>query len=54
VLSGSAPIHHIALTERAYTMANARRYPSLLVALYLELPLAWKIMGKQFLVIAKK
>jgi SAM-dependent methyltransferase len=37
-----------------YTMVNARRYPALLVALYLELPLAWKIMGKQFLVIAKK
>jgi SAM-dependent methyltransferase len=37
-----------------YTMVNARRYPSLLVSLYLAVPLAWKIMGKQFLVVARK
>jgi SAM-dependent methyltransferase len=37
-----------------YTMVNTRRYPLLLVSLYLMFPLAWKLMGKQFLVIAEK
>jgi len=37
-----------------YTMVNTRAYPMFLVALYLKFPLAWKVMGKQFLVIAKK
>jgi SAM-dependent methyltransferase len=37
-----------------YTMVNSRRYPTAFVSLYLKLPLAWKIMGKQFLVIARK
>lgn len=36
------------------TMVNRRRYPVLLVSLYLTFPLAWKIVGKQFLVVAKK
>lgn len=37
-----------------YTMVNTRVYPIFLVSLYLMFPLAWKVMGKQFLVIAKK
>lgn len=37
-----------------YTMVNRRRYPRAFVSLYLTFPLAWKIMGKQFLVIARK
>lgn len=37
-----------------YTMVNARRYPVALVSLYLMVPLAWKLMGKQFLVIGRK
>jgi SAM-dependent methyltransferase len=37
-----------------YTMVNSRAYPMFLVSLYLMFPLAWKFMGKQFLVIARK
>lgn len=37
-----------------YTMVNRRRYPRMFVSLYLAFPLAWKIIGKQFLVIARK
>lgn len=37
-----------------YTMVNSRQYPLALVTLYLLFPLAWKFMGKQFLVIARK
>ena len=36
-----------------YTMVNRRRYPRMFVSLYITFPLAWKIMGKQFLVIAR-
>jgi hypothetical protein len=37
-----------------YTMANTFRSPLLFIRLYVKLPLAWRIFGKQFLVIAKK
>jgi SAM-dependent methyltransferase len=37
-----------------YTMVNRRRYPQMFVSLYLKFPIAWKIIGKQFLVIARK
>jgi len=37
-----------------YTMVNSRRYPMLLVSCYLAVPLAWRMMGKQFLVMARK
>lgn len=37
-----------------YTMVNARPVPVGLIALYLRFPPAWKIMGRQFLVIASK
>jgi len=37
-----------------YTMVNKRRSPILLVKSYLRCPLAWKIFGRQFLVIARK
>lgn len=37
-----------------YTMVNKRRYPVLLVSAYLRFPPAWRIFGKQFLVIARK
>jgi SAM-dependent methyltransferase len=37
-----------------YTMARSPRYPLVLVRLYLRVPLAWRILGKQFLVVAKK
>jgi SAM-dependent methyltransferase len=35
-----------------YTMANAPQYPLILLRLYLALPLAWKILGRQFLLVA--
>jgi SAM-dependent methyltransferase len=37
-----------------YTMVNRRRFSALVVALYLKLPIAWKIFGKQFLVVGRK
>jgi SAM-dependent methyltransferase len=37
-----------------YTMQNAPRYPVFFVRLYLALPLAWKVFGAQFFVVAEK
>jgi len=37
-----------------FTMASGPQYPTFFIALYLRLPLAWRIFGKQFLVIGKK
>jgi SAM-dependent methyltransferase len=37
-----------------YRMDNTRRHPLLFVRLYLRIPLAWKFLGKQFLVVAGK
>lgn len=37
-----------------YSMSNGPAYPLLFLRLYLKLPLAWRILGRQFLVIARK
>lgn len=37
-----------------YTMATGPQYPVIFLAFYLRLPFAWRIFGKQFLVVAKK
>jgi SAM-dependent methyltransferase len=37
-----------------YTMSDGKEYPILALRAYLELPLAWRIFGKQFLVVASK
>jgi SAM-dependent methyltransferase len=37
-----------------YTMINAPSYPVILLRVYLALPLAWKLLGKQFLAVARK
>lgn len=37
-----------------FTMSEGLQYPTFFVAAYLRLPLAWRIFGKQFLVIGKK
>jgi SAM-dependent methyltransferase len=37
-----------------YTMVNRRHFPSIFVSLYLRLPVAWKLFGKQFLVVGRK
>jgi SAM-dependent methyltransferase len=37
-----------------YTMANGRRYPLAFLRAYLRLPLAWRIFGKQFLVVGRR
>jgi SAM-dependent methyltransferase len=37
-----------------YTMVNRRPIPVIFVNLYLEIPLAWRLFGKQFLVVAQK
>jgi len=34
-----------------YTMVNQPRYPSFMLRVYLRLPIAWKVFGKQFLVV---
>ncbi|MCZ6829956.1 MAG: class I SAM-dependent methyltransferase [Gammaproteobacteria bacterium] len=36
-----------------YSMSEGRNPPLFLVALYLRLPMAWKLFGKQFLVVAR-
>lgn len=37
-----------------FTMVNAPEYPPVFISLYLKLPLAWRIFGKQFVVVASK
>jgi len=37
-----------------FTMSEGLQYPIFFVAAYLRLPLAWRIFGKQFLVIGRK
>jgi SAM-dependent methyltransferase len=37
-----------------FTMAEGPQYPAFFVSAYLRLPFAWRIFGKQFLVIGKK
>lgn len=37
-----------------YTMVNKRPYPAAVVSLYLMFPIAWRVWGKQFLVIARR
>ena len=37
-----------------YTMVNAPRYPPFFIRVYLAVPFIWKLLGKQFLVTAKK
>ena len=37
-----------------YTMSDGPQYPTAFLRLYLRLPLAWKLMGRQFLVVAQK
>jgi SAM-dependent methyltransferase len=37
-----------------YTMVNQLEYPLFMLSLYLKLPLAWRLFGKQFLIIAQR
>jgi SAM-dependent methyltransferase len=37
-----------------YTMATGPRYPTALLRAYLKLPLAWRFLGKQFLVVGTR
>ena len=37
-----------------YTMSDGREYPLVFLRLYLRMPWAWRIFGKQFLVVASK
>ena len=37
-----------------YTVVDQRQYPGVFLKLYLRLPLAWSIFGRQFLVVATK
>lgn len=37
-----------------YTMADGRQYPAAFLRGYLKLPLAWRIFGKQFLVVGAR
>ena len=37
-----------------YTMSHGREYPASVLRLYLKLPVAWRLFGKQFLLVATK
>jgi SAM-dependent methyltransferase len=37
-----------------FTMVDGRNYPVALIRLYLRLPVFWRMLGKQFLVVAQK
>ena len=37
-----------------YTMSDGRTYPLAFLRLYLAMPMAWRLFGKQFLVVARK
>jgi SAM-dependent methyltransferase len=37
-----------------YTMVKGREYPEFFLKLYLKFPIAWRIFGKQFLIVAAK
>ncbi len=37
-----------------YTMAHGPRYPIFFLKAYLKIPLAWRIFGKQFVLVARK
>ena len=37
-----------------FTMSDGRRYPLFMVRLYLRMPIAWRLFGRQFLVVATK
>lgn len=37
-----------------YTLVDSPRYPLFLLRIYLRIPLAWRFLGRQFLIIARK
>ena len=37
-----------------FTMSDGRQYPLFFVRLYLRLPIAWRLFGRQFLIVATK
>jgi len=37
-----------------FTMVNSRKHPLLFLRMYLRLPVAWTLLGKQFLVVDRK
>lgn len=47
-------LQHVIPRFLPYTMVNKRHAPAALLALYLKLPFAWRLFGKQFLVMATK
>jgi SAM-dependent methyltransferase len=47
-------IEHITPKFLPFTMVKAPQYPMLFVHLYIAFPWIWRILGKQFLVIAQK
>jgi SAM-dependent methyltransferase len=48
------PVEHSVSKFMPYTMARGSQPPLFFIRAYLALPLAWKILGKQFLIIARK
>ncbi|HEY5551319.1 MAG TPA: class I SAM-dependent methyltransferase [Opitutaceae bacterium] len=47
-------IEHIKPQFLPFTMVKAPQYPMFFVRLYIALPWVWRILGKQFLIIARK
>jgi SAM-dependent methyltransferase len=37
-----------------YTMSDGREFPIWMLRLYLSMPFVWRVMGKQFLIVARK
>lgn len=47
-------LQHVKDRFLPYTIVNVRQYPLWLVRLYLAVPFAWRLFGKQFLIVAQK
>jgi ubiquinone/menaquinone biosynthesis C-methylase UbiE len=47
-------LEHVVGRFLPYTMNNSLPTPAIIIKAYLHLPLAWRIFGKQFLVVARK
>ncbi len=47
-------VEHIVPAFLPFTMSEGREYPLLLLRLYLRMPLVWRFVGKQFLVVVRR
>jgi SAM-dependent methyltransferase len=52
--NGGYQIENLTARFLPYTMSHGRQYPTWMLRLYLAMPAAWPIFGKQFLVVGRK